>query len=166
MIREELIHPALAHFPIACLILVFFTKLTQIIVMKRSREVKEKLEFTTQFLLFFGCAMLLPTLFLGDIAFDLVKADLCNIVKAYEHEESAHNTLYIFIFAMILELSLRFENVKKNYELLIQVSLLLVITFGNIVLVQTSHQGGELVYEQGAAVRREFSVQTCEWTMD
>lgn len=152
MPREELLHPLIAHFPIACLILSFFTKAAQLIVMKKYEQLGQNIQFMTRFLLYFGCAMLLPTIFLGDMAFDIVKPELCNTVLAYQHDELAEITLAIFVFGIFLEIGTQF---KHKFLLPLNIAVLIVMGFGNYYLLETSHLGGKLVYEQGAGLIKE-----------
>lgn len=152
MIREELLHPALSHFPIACLVLVVFTKLTQLIVIKKYPELEQNLTFTHRFLLLIGCAMLLPTMFLGDMALDIVKGNLCNLVKAYQHEELGQITLIIFIIALAGEVLIISEKIKRNLIYFVHIFVFGFILLGNTYLFQTAHTGANLVYEQGAGL--------------
>ena len=152
MIREELLHPALTHFPIACLVLVCFTKVSYLFVTRKSKDLAQKLDFTSQFLLFVGAAMLLPSMFLGDMSLDIVKPQLDNIILAYQHEETAQICLGVFVLALALEVSLKFESIKNKYAGIIQIIILLTLFVGNFFLIKTSHLGSKLVYEQGAGV--------------
>lgn len=161
MLREELLHPALSHFPIALLILASFTKMSYIITLEKSLQNKEKLLFTHRLLLFTGSAMLLPVIFLGDMAFDIIKEDLCNIVHAYQHEELGQITLSIYIIALIPELLDASEKLNKIPPRYIHYTGLLLLILGNIFLFQAAHSGANLVYQQGAGVNisRDYKCQ-------
>lgn len=166
MIQEELIHPMISHFSIACLILIFFTKLAQIFHLEKSKMRQHQLQFTHHFLLFIGSLMLIPTLFLGDMAFDIVKKNLCYLTEAYQHEEMAHQCLYIFIFIMILELGFKIDLItsclsKNSYMKYYHFIILIFIILGNYYLIKTAHLGSNLVYKQGAGVQREFKEKSC-----
>ncbi|MFT6631812.1 MAG: putative membrane protein [Bacteriovoracaceae bacterium] len=154
MIREELLHPVISHFPIALLVLVMFTKLAHLIVMKRYIELSKNIDMISKFLLIVGSIMILPALFLGDMAFDIVKNDLSNITTAYRHEDLAHNTLIVFIIAIVLDTLVSVREFSFKQMFTIQVCLFFTIALGNYYLFQTAHLGADLVYEQGAGVKR------------
>jgi uncharacterized membrane protein len=154
MIREELLHPVISHFPIALLVLVMFTKLAHLIVMKKYTELAKNIDIISKFLLIVGSAMILPALFLGDMALDIVKNDLINITAAYRHEDLAHNTLIVFIIAIVLDTLISVKKFSFRQMYMIQVTLFLSIVLGNYFLFQTAHLGADLVYEQGAGVNR------------
>lgn len=154
MIREELLHTAASHFPIALLVLVLFTKIAELIVTRRYKNLGDHLNIISKFLLILGSVMLIPSLFLGDMAFDIVKKDICNLITAYRHEDMAHNTLIVFIVAIVLETCLSMKDIKKNFILPLKVSLVAALILGNYFLFQTAHLGGDLVYTEGAGVLR------------
>lgn len=156
MIREELLHPVSSHFPIAFLLILSITKLIQVFVMVKSpdSEFLKSMKSINAFLLFTGAISLLPTIFLGDMAFDIIKSDMKSLITAYKHEEMAHYTLYTYIVALIVEVSSYLKRMSKKEGLIVQSVLYLVIIIGNIFLIQAAHLGGEMVYEQGAAVNK------------
>lgn len=153
MIREELLHPVISHFPIALLVLVMFTKLAQLIVMNKYNEMEKNLDVISKFLLIVGTSMILPALFLGDMALDIVKNDLSNITTAYRHEDLSHNTLIVFIIAIVIDTLIGMKKLEKTQKLIFELVLLLTIFLGNYFLFQTAHLGADLVYEQGAGVK-------------
>lgn len=153
MLREELIHPALIHFPISCLILILFTKSAQIFMAKKSKDYLKLISFTHYFLLFVGLSMLLPVIFLGDMALDVIKGQLCSLTTAYKHEELSQMTLIIFILVLALEVTLLTGKVKKSLFGIAHILILFFIGIGDFYLIKTAHLGGILVYEQGAAVK-------------
>ncbi len=152
MIREELLHPAVSHFPIALLVLVGFTKLFQLIVTKKYKELADSLNLISKFLLITGSCFLLPAIFLGDMAFEIVKKDLSNITAAYKHDELAHYTLICFIVAVSIDTLNNVKKFKVQYEFQINIALFIAILVGNYFLFNTAHIGSNLVYEQGAGV--------------
>jgi uncharacterized membrane protein len=157
MFSEELFHPAVSHFPISLLTLVFFTKLAQFIVTKKYKELAVSLNIISKFLLTLGAIFLIPTIFLGDMAFDIVKNDICNIVMGYQHEELSHYTLIIFIFALTLDILPSIRPIPIKFHTLYQIALILCLGWGNFYLFKTAQLGGKLVYEQGAGVKHKTS---------
>ncbi len=154
MIREELLHPAVSHFPIAFLSMLMLTKTAQFFVTEKYDEIKKYLYIISKFLLIVGASLLLPSLFLGDMALDVVKQDLCKITQAYQHEDLAHYTLIVFIIAIVFDTLLDIEKIPAKFHKVLKALVLLSIFLGNYYLFQTAHMGGDLVYEQGAAVKR------------
>ncbi len=153
MIREELIHPAISHFPLALLVLVMFTKTAQFFVTEKYTELKKNLALISKFLLLTGSAFLLPTLFLGDMAFDAVKSDVCNFITVYRHEDLGHYTLVTFIVAIVFDTLIQIKQVPAKLRPLLNIATLITIFLGNYFLLNTANLGGELVYEQGVAVK-------------
>lgn len=157
MIREELLHPITSHFPIALLILLIFTKLAQLFVIKTSDSWHEKLDFLNKFLLFTGSLMLLPTIFLGDMAFDIVKSEMKNITLAYKHDELAHTTLYCFIAVLISEVIPLLKPISKNLIKMYLIFQIALIGIGNYYLFETAHSGATMVYDYGTAVKSKIN---------
>jgi len=151
--REELLHPAASHFPIALLVLLMFTKTAQFFVTEKYSELKKNLQVISKFLLVTGTCFLLPAIFLGDMALDIVKNHLCEITAAYEHEEYAKITLIIFIIAIVLDTLPLVPQVPTKLKRPLNVALLMTIFIGNFYLFETAEHGAELVYEQGAGVK-------------
>ena len=149
--REELLHPAVSHFPIACLVMFSIGYLLQVFLFKKGNSLYGNLVFFNRTLLFFGASMLLPTLFLGDMAFDVIKENLCDITPVYRHEELGETCLIIFLFTMAVEISAIFKSEWSKYT---QYLVLILTFYGVFLLFKTSHLGAELVFEQGAAVNK------------
>ena len=145
MIREELIHPATIHFSIA--FLTFVTPIYVIYLYKKNKNI----EFLLNFFFITGLATLAGSMFLGDMALDIVKKDLCRIQDAYAHEEHAYYTMCIFILSYASFMGrLYVKEELKKWPLLLG----LILSIGaNFYLVKTGHSGSNLVYEQGAGVK-------------
>ena len=152
MIREELLHPAVSHFPIALLSLLVFVKFSELFIANNHEALKSQLAFLARFLLITGSISLIPSLFLGDMALDIVKSDMRNITLAYQHEELAHNALYVFIVALIIDLIPVLKSIPGRFIKLHTLILLGVILFGNYYIFKTAHSGASLVYDYGTAV--------------
>lgn len=150
MIREELLHPIISHFPIAMLVSLSFIKLAHLIVIKKSENWAKNLKLLSTVLLGIGSFLLLPTLFLGEMATDIIKVNACNLTKIYAHEELAESCLYIFIAAIFIDVLGNIDQLKSKISL--QILCFIFILIGNYYLFQTGHTGAELVYEYGTAV--------------
>ncbi|EQC48438.1 hypothetical protein M899_1861 [Bacteriovorax sp. BSW11_IV] len=152
--RAELLHPLTVHLPLGLIILIPFALLGICFATKKSKEkTNEALKFSTHALYIIGLFTFAMSTFLGDMAFDEVKKNLCQIGHVYSHEEYAYTTLVIFL---VSHLSYIIFEVKHNLLLLYSAT---VISFaGTYYLIQTGHSGAMLVYEQGAAVK-DFKCQ-------
>lgn len=151
MIREELLHPIISHFPIAMLVSLSFIKLAHLIVIKKSEIWAKNFKLISTILLGLGSFLLLPTLFLGEMATDIVKVNACDLTKIYAHEELAETCLFIFIAAIFMDVLGNLDQFKS--KIFIQVITFAIILIGNFYLFQTGHTGAELVYEYGTAVK-------------
>ena len=87
------------------------------------------------------------------MAFDIVKNSLCDLIVVYKHEEMSHITLIIFITAIAIDIIPDFKQLPEKLILPHKVFIVLCLAVGNYYLFQTAKLGGELVYEQGAAVK-------------
>lgn len=153
MVRTELWHVAASHFPIAFLVSAALLYPVAHFI-KADHRWKPSLYLLYRFLLYFGAAFATINLFLGDEAATIVNMELCDRSVLYDHEDFAHYLVYLSVFLVVsdlLSLGLR-ENLPRWLHLLLP-WIFLALNFGNAVLVwRTSSLGGELVYEQGAAV--------------
>lgn len=154
MLRTELWHAALAHFPIAFLStasLLFFVHL----VFSVRGHSAPRLQFCYRFLLFsgFGCATL--NMFLGDEAMTIVGMNICNRSILYDHEDYAYYLLICSGLATVSEiffLGVRSQLKKQIPPGLSNAYMAVLLSSVLYTLVVTSHLGGKLVYEQGAGV--------------
>lgn len=150
MIREELLHPVLSHFPIAMFSLALVTKLLELLLRKAKREFQLKLNFVSKFLIYLAPLFFLVSMYLGDSSFEIIKSEFCDLALVSKHEDLAYFALYFFLGTLIFESLSEF---LKKFELLLQVGAFITLLFGNYYLFKTAHLGGELVYEKGAAVK-------------
>lgn len=149
MIREELLHPIFAHFPIVMFALAVVAKSLEFFCYKAKRDLYYKFGFLSKFFIYSAPMAYLITIFLGDSALDIIKNDLCDLQLVTKHEEISYYALYAFLGALTLEV---LKDVIKKYELLWQSAVLIALVVSNFYLFQSAHLGGQLVYEKGAAV--------------
>jgi uncharacterized membrane protein len=150
MIREELLHPMLAHFPLAMFALALFTKSFELILFKKFNDLSSKLSIISKFLIFSAPAFFLITIYLGDVATDIIKNNFCDLALISKHEDLSYYALYFFIGTLAFE---ALSEINKKFKMPLQVLVLLTLIFGNYFLFKAAHLGGELVYEKGAAVK-------------
>ena len=154
MIREELLHAAFIHFPIAIFALALVAKLFEIILLMLGKKHAYELGVIVKGLLFVGPLFYLVSIYLGDMSFELIKADICNLTLVYEHEEMAEIPIPFFLLAIVFEVLI----LSKAKQILrwvkaIHVFTLISLIIGNYFMFQAAHMGGELVYEYGTAVK-------------
>lgn len=153
-LRQELFHPAVSHFPVVLIFLTFAAYCAYGFCKLRAPKWSENFKFFTLTSLYLSIPSYFLALFLGEMSLDIVKNDLCQIASAYQHEQMAETGLYLLILTVIIEILTRLEPVKKH-----KASKALPVIFGIMLFIntlnvaRTSHSGGELVYEQGAAVK-------------
>jgi len=150
MIREELLHPVLSHFPIAMFSLALGTKLLELLLFKAKREFQKKLNFVSKFLIYLAPLFFLIAMFLGDSSLDIIKNEFCDLSLVSKHEDLSYWALYFFLGTLIFESLSEF---LKKFEIFLQIGAFITLLFGNYFLFKTAHLGGELVYEKGAAVK-------------
>jgi uncharacterized membrane protein len=151
-LREELYHPISVHFPIAFLTLASVIAVGVLFVPKKYVHYFELL---FRFQLYVGLFCFGIVLFTGDIAADIVKYQIQKPLAIQHHEDNAYFTLYLFILVLVVDalkgiLRLRWVSLIKWARLVLSVIAL-------IFLIETGHEGAELVYDQGAGVKIDSS---------
>ena len=147
MLREELLHPLLVHFPVA-LILVAVAVLLVASVW-RAPQTKARLFFCWRLLLAIGAITAWAAVFTGDMAEEVVNQTLCDPTATHTHGDLATYVAWIFSGVALLEIVAHYYRSRLIAPLII---LLAIIGVG--LLVYTAHLGALLVYQQGAAVYR------------
>ena len=154
--RPETWHPLFAHFPIALLALTPLVYGVFVVLTHLNREESSQAHFLARFLLWGGLLSYLPSLFLGDIAFDEAKKAVCDLTPIFAHEDHAQITLYFFLTAATGDMGQDWFKqgwsrwFKKSWLPWISLVFMLV---GLVFLIKTGHDGAELVYEHGAGVQ-------------
>jgi uncharacterized membrane protein len=149
VLREELYHPILSHFPIVLLSLFPLLHLSYYFIKKN-----EILLFK-QFFLYVGSLFYFMSMFTGDEAADHIKSTFCYLGEIYQHEQSAEYGLIALIITLLLDISWHLvdkakkNKIKKLINHLVSISSLLVLYW----VVDTAHLGAMLVYERGAGVK-------------
>lgn len=153
-IREELLHSALSHFPIAMFSLALLTKSAYYLLKTHHLELSKNLAIITKFLLFTAPLFYLISIFYGDMAVDVIKNDICNLTLVYEHEQTAQFAIPFFLITIVLEVVLALENFKaKSFRILAHIGLYITLILGNFFMLKAAHQGGNMVYNHGVAVK-------------
>lgn len=141
MLRDELIHPAVTHFPIAFFALAGFLALVGLFT--------RRFDGVLLFILTLGVAGGWIAILTGGWAEDVVNRLICDPTVTHEHERWAEYTVWSSSFAWLVLSLARFF--KSTPRWLVSVALVVTVLSAGAVLY-TGHLGATLVYQQGAAV--------------
>jgi len=148
MIRPELFHPLISHFPIG---LLGCYPIALLLAFKW----KEQMLATSRFLLYAGILGVFVSLYLGDMALERILPSLCDIPRAYRHEDQAYYLMYSSILLVLIDVGEIAQKVKAQLAHYLKLLFAFVLVF---FLYRSGHTGAELVYDYGAAVQ---STQYC-----
>lgn len=151
--RVEFLHSAFAHFPIAIAFICIFTKGLEIAVRPFHEKLAKDLEIICRYLLFCLPLFLMITVFIGDEALEAVKSSACNLAKIYRHEELGERAIIVVSLALVIQVLILLKNIKSNLKKILNIILFVVLCFNGYVIGQTAHIGGELVFDDGVAVK-------------
>lgn len=109
--------------------------------------------FSSWILLFLGVCTAWLAVLAGEFAEDIVRDGLCKPEIVEDHKDLAYTTAILFTFALICDFG---RNWIKNRGLALSISIIVPVLYlvGAVILVLTGGYGGDLVYEQGAAVQK------------
>jgi uncharacterized membrane protein len=152
MWRIELAHPVAVHFPIA--LLIFGTVAW---IVGRFARGDGKLAYLVpagRTALIVGAVFAWIAIYTGVLANREVARTLCDPRVKHAHEDYAYIVSYLFSGALAVELATVFFHFKKLLKntLLVLVGIALIAGCG--LLGYTAHKGGQLVYQQAAAVHQ------------
>lgn len=150
LIRDELLHPMISHFPIAMFFLAMISKSIELISFHKYRDLSSKFNFVTRFLIFTAPLFYLLTIYLGDIATDAIKNEFCELALISKHEQLGYYALYLIIASLVLE---SLCEIFKKKKVIFSGLTLFTLILSNYFIFKTAHLGGHLVYEKGAAVK-------------
>lgn len=151
MWREELLHPLLAHFPIALLPAAFLFRATYWIA--RGRANFAFLLPASRVLLVLGVAGAWVAVFTGEIAEDVVNRVICDPTVTQSHEEMSKLASLAFSGALAVDLFFAwFKRATLKIENAAMVVTAIAMAAGSLILIRTGHLGASLVYQQGAGV--------------
>ncbi|WP_127715711.1 DUF2231 domain-containing protein [Halobacteriovorax sp. HLS] len=150
LIRDELLHPMISHFPIAMFFLAMISKSIELATFLKYRELSHKFNFVTRCLVFSAPLFYLLTIYLGDIATDAIKNEFCELALISKHEQLGYYALYLIIASLVME---SLSEIFKTKKFILSIATLFTLIFSNYFIFETAHLGGQLVYEKGAAVK-------------
>ncbi len=144
------LHPMIVHFPIALLIIGFFSDVTGLLLKRQF------FNWVGFYLLILGTLGLIAAFVTGNIAGDgLVEEG--PLKRALEiHESSAELTLWIMAAAALFRLGMLLAKKSSGNWRWIAVGLYFI---GVISLARTGHYGGQLVFNHAAGVQLVVSVE-------
>ncbi len=147
MWRIELLHPMLAHFPIALLIVAALLELLGVFL---SSNVRSFIRGASLLLLVLGTGMAWAAVWSGEEAEEIVERTLCDASALELHAEWALRVAWIFSVVSAFAL-LRWKMLGSPVVSGLITTLALA---GAAALGYTGHLGATLVYQHGAAVSR------------
>ncbi len=151
--RIELIHPMLVHFPLA--LLLIGAALRFIFFFAGRKRFARYILVSSWILLFLGVCFAWITAIAGEFAEDIVSGKLCNPEVLENHMHLAYTAASLFSIALILDwgkqLAKKLHYPSNLIKLLTIVYFLLYLS-AVIILIFVGKFGGNLVYDQGAAV--------------
>ena len=157
--RLELIHPMIVHFPIA---LLFTGTVLRLIAFYLSKRASFSFVLPASWtILLLGVISAWAAVFAGEIAADIVGPTLENTKILSEHALHALITATGFTLSLILDWvrALLFTKLHKRSWFIkkgLGIAVGLFYFFSLINLVITGEYGATLVYEEGAAVKKQI----------
>ena len=147
--RPELIHPLIVHFPLALLLLGATFRTTAFL--KRKSPSSHLFLFSAWMTLLVGTVFAWIAVGMGEIAEDIVRKGLCQPEVLELHKNCAYSAATLFSLGLFLDLAKR--TLLARFSFLSWLTPLLYIT-GVVAIVLAGSFGANLVYEQGAAVKK------------
>lgn len=147
MLRDELLHVAVVHFPIAFLALAGFCALV-FLVSGRGFQ-------TLLVALTLGVAIGWIAILTGGWAEDVVNRVICDPTVTHRHEDWADYTMWSATSAWLLAVGIAIKRLfgkARAPGFLPRAALAAMLVFSAGAVLWTGHLGASLVYQQGAAV--------------
>lgn len=143
MLRDELFHPAVVHFPIAFLALSGLLACFWLFFNRGQR--------TLFLVLTLGVVGGWLGILTGGWAEDVVNRVICDPTVTQDHEKWAEWA----VWASSLAIPFVFAGVwrkKRSSSVVIRAAVAILLTFATAAILYAGHLGASLVYQQGAAV--------------
>lgn len=143
MLRDELFHPAVVHFPIAFLSLAGLIAIFWCVSRRASGTL----------LLVLSCGVLggWIAILTGGWAEDVVNRVICDPTLTHEHEKWAEWAVWVASVAWPLVIAAFFRR-KKGIPAGYRAVVTVILLFVSGAILYAGHLGATLVYQQGAAV--------------
>jgi uncharacterized membrane protein len=147
--RAALFHPMIVHFPLALLLTGSALRFAHFFF--RKNRLQQALLFSSWILLSLGVISAWFAVVAGEIAEDIVRTSLCKPSVLDQHKMFAYTTAILFSVAIVLDLGKAW--IKKASFTYFSIVFVPILYFaGVLLLIFTGGFGGDLVYDQGAAV--------------
>ncbi|MEX2492053.1 MAG: DUF2231 domain-containing protein [Nitrospirales bacterium] len=148
MLREELWHPMVVHFPIA---LLLFGVLLYTVGFAVPNSWKSHTIFSARVLLTAGILGAWLAIWTGGRADRVVGRTLCDPLVLEAHENYAYWMAWLFTVAVVLDYGSIFLK-KARMVSFLRIACALAFAVGAVLTGTIGHLGAKLVYQQGAAV--------------
>jgi uncharacterized membrane protein len=152
MMRVELVHPMLVHFPIALLVVGCVLKAVAFAL--RRSSLYPRLLFSSRLIIACGVLFAWAAVIAGEYAEDIVRPTLCQPEILNVHRALGYTTACLFTIGLLFDWPRVWLKKTRAHKLFTFLSsLCFLLGFGYIVA--TGVFGETLVYEQGAAVENQ-----------
>lgn len=147
--RIELLHPMMVHFPIALLLLGAALRII-------SAFIRSPFFFRLSWaVLILGIGSSWIAVYLGDLAADIVRPTLCDPGALHTHISWGKKTATFFSVVFLLDLiGAEIARRRPIFRLAWTLGVGFLFALAAAALLTTAYFGGQLVYEQGAAVQK------------
>lgn len=154
--RVELFHPLFVHFPVALLFTGTGIWIASMILRPVAKhEITNPMRRGAMTLVGLGLVAGLAALKTGELAEDVVNKVICDPTITGDHDDWAHWTMVVFAGGFFVAGITEFLSAFRRWKSAVVPGLIiasLALIAGSACLAWTGHLGGQLVYEQGAAV--------------
>lgn len=150
--RPELIHPLIVHFPLALLLTGVALRFIHFLL-RNSRFARVTL-FSSWILLSIGVCFAWIAVAAGEVAADIVSKGLCKPDVFEQHQDFAYTASTLFSIALFIDLVKTWGRISFFNSTALSLIMALIYISATAMLILAGGYGANLVYEQGAAVKK------------
>jgi uncharacterized membrane protein len=149
MMRAELFHPMIVHFPLALLLTGSALRLAHFFL--RKIRLNQVILFSSWVLLLLGVVFAWLAVVAGEVAEDIIRPSLCQPQILDQHRHLAYSAAILFSIALTFDFVKTWIR-KPGLTDFITIAVAILYFAAMVILTLTGGFGANLVYEQGAAV--------------
>lgn len=150
--RLELIHPLLVHFPLALLLTGAILRLAHFFL--RKGKFARVILFSSWTLLFVGVCFAWIAIAAGEIAEGIVGSGLCKPDILERHCNLGYTAASLFSISLLIDLIKSWGRILFFKRSILSWVMAVLYISASVILILTGGYGANLVYEQGAAVKK------------